>query len=70
MTCLEGDAVWKAGDDGLWSWDLLEAAHEEMVKFERKENEFRKKWTTLQKPSVMECSGNSFLLCEYSIVAL
>lgn len=23
---LRGDAVWKAGDDGLWSWDLLEAA--------------------------------------------
>ena len=26
VTCLEGDAVWKGGDDGLWSWDLLEAA--------------------------------------------
>jgi hypothetical protein len=26
VTCLEGDAVWKAGDDGLWSWDLLEEA--------------------------------------------
>lgn len=26
VACLEGDAVWKAGDDGLWSWDLLEAA--------------------------------------------
>ena len=26
VTCLEGDAVWKAGDDGLWSWDLLEHA--------------------------------------------
>jgi hypothetical protein len=26
VQCLEGDAVWKAGDDGLWSWDLLEAA--------------------------------------------
>jgi hypothetical protein len=23
---LRGPAVWKAGDDGLWSWDLLEAA--------------------------------------------
>lgn len=23
---LSGDAVWKAGDDGLWSWSLLEAA--------------------------------------------
>ena len=23
---LEGDAVWKAGDDGRWSWDLLEHA--------------------------------------------
>ena len=23
---LDGDAVWKAGDDGLWSWELLEAA--------------------------------------------
>jgi hypothetical protein len=23
---LEGDALWKAGDDGLWSWELLEAA--------------------------------------------
>jgi hypothetical protein len=23
---LEGDAVWKAGDAGRWSWDLLEAA--------------------------------------------
>jgi hypothetical protein len=26
VTCLEGYAVWKAGDDGVWSWDLLEAA--------------------------------------------
>ncbi|HVS40512.1 MAG TPA: hypothetical protein VMS17_33450 [Gemmataceae bacterium] len=26
VRCLEGDAVWKAGDDGLWSWDLLDAA--------------------------------------------
>src|SRR5262249_35439260 len=26
VTCLEGEAVWKAGDDGAWSWDLLEAA--------------------------------------------
>jgi hypothetical protein len=26
VTCLEGDAVWKAGDDGLWSWDLLNSA--------------------------------------------
>jgi hypothetical protein len=26
VTCLEGDAVWKAGDDGVWSWELLEAA--------------------------------------------
>ncbi len=26
VTCLEGDAVWKAGDDGLWSWELLEHA--------------------------------------------
>jgi hypothetical protein len=26
VTCLQGDAVWKAGDDGLWSWDLLEHA--------------------------------------------
>lgn len=25
-TCLQGDAVWKAGDDGLWSWELLEHA--------------------------------------------
>src|SRR5438132_1284840 len=23
VTCLEGDAVWKAGDEGLWSWELL-----------------------------------------------
>lgn len=23
---LTGDAVWKAGDDGLWSWDLMERA--------------------------------------------
>lgn len=23
---LEGDAVWQAGDDGLWSWELLEHA--------------------------------------------
>ena len=23
---LEGDAVWKAGDAGRWSWDLLESA--------------------------------------------
>ncbi len=26
VTCLEGDAVWKAGEDGVWSWDLLEEA--------------------------------------------
>ncbi len=26
VTCLEGDAVWKAGDDGVWSRDLLEEA--------------------------------------------
>jgi hypothetical protein len=26
VTCLEGEAVWKAGDDGLWSWALLEHA--------------------------------------------
>jgi hypothetical protein len=26
VTCLEGDAVWKAGDDGRWSWRLLEHA--------------------------------------------
>lgn len=23
VTCLEGDAVWEAGDKGVWSWDLL-----------------------------------------------
>jgi hypothetical protein len=26
VTCLQGEAVWKAGDDGLWSWELLEHA--------------------------------------------
>ncbi len=26
VECLEGDAVWKAGDDGRWSWELLEHA--------------------------------------------
>ncbi|MBX9585293.1 MAG: hypothetical protein K2X87_33725 [Gemmataceae bacterium] len=26
VTCRQGDAVWKAGDDGLWSWELLEHA--------------------------------------------
>ncbi|MGH7222949.1 MAG: hypothetical protein ACRELF_06960, partial [Gemmataceae bacterium] len=26
VTCLTGKDVWKAGDKGLWSWDLLEAA--------------------------------------------
>jgi hypothetical protein len=26
VTCLTGQDVWKAGDAGLWSWDLLEAA--------------------------------------------
>jgi hypothetical protein len=26
VQCLEGDAVWKAGDAGVWSWDLLEEA--------------------------------------------
>ncbi|HEV3142878.1 MAG TPA: hypothetical protein VGZ47_03225 [Gemmataceae bacterium] len=26
VTCLEGDAAWKAGDDGIWSWDLLDEA--------------------------------------------
>lgn len=26
VTSLQGDAVWKAGDDGRWSWELLEHA--------------------------------------------
>lgn len=26
VTCLQGDAVWAAGDDGRWSWELLEHA--------------------------------------------
>lgn len=26
VRCLEGDAVWKAGDAGEWSWELLEHA--------------------------------------------
>ncbi len=26
VTCFTGNDVWKAGDAGLWSWDLLEAA--------------------------------------------
>jgi hypothetical protein len=26
VTCLDGDAVWKAGDEGVWSWDLLDVA--------------------------------------------
>jgi hypothetical protein len=26
VTCLSGKEVWKAGDDGRWSWELLEAA--------------------------------------------
>jgi hypothetical protein len=26
VECLEGDAVWDAGDQGRWSWDLLEHA--------------------------------------------
>jgi hypothetical protein len=26
VTCLEGEAVWKAGDEGRWSWELLEHA--------------------------------------------
>ena len=26
VTCLEGDAVWEAGDKGLWSWELLHHA--------------------------------------------
>jgi hypothetical protein len=26
VTFLQGDAVWKAGDEGRWSWDLLEHA--------------------------------------------
>lgn len=26
LRCLEGSEVWKAGDDGLWSWKLLDAA--------------------------------------------
>jgi hypothetical protein len=26
VTCLQGDAVWKAGDAGQWSWNLLEHA--------------------------------------------
>jgi hypothetical protein len=26
VTCLQGEAVWKAADDGVWSWELLEHA--------------------------------------------
>jgi hypothetical protein len=26
IQCLEGEAVWKAGDDGRFSWDLVESA--------------------------------------------
>src|SRR5262249_53302419 len=26
VTCLEGDAVWEAGDRGVWSWNLLKHA--------------------------------------------
>ncbi len=26
VTYLEGDAVWNAGDRGVWSWDLLKHA--------------------------------------------
>jgi hypothetical protein len=26
VTCLEGDAVWQAADEGQWSWELLEHA--------------------------------------------
>ena len=26
VTCLTGKDVWKAGDAGRWSWDLLDAA--------------------------------------------
>jgi hypothetical protein len=26
VQCLEGDAVWRAGDQGVWSWELLEHA--------------------------------------------
>lgn len=26
VRCLQGDAVWKAGDDGLFSWELMERA--------------------------------------------
>ncbi|MCS7159304.1 MAG: hypothetical protein RMJ19_02430, partial [Gemmatales bacterium] len=26
VTCLTGEAVWQAGDQGLWSWELLEHA--------------------------------------------
>jgi hypothetical protein len=26
VTCLEGEAVWKAGDNGVWSWNLVEHA--------------------------------------------
>jgi hypothetical protein len=26
VTCLEGDDVWRAADEGVWSWRLLEAA--------------------------------------------
>jgi hypothetical protein len=28
VTCLTGNAVWQAGDSGLWSWELLDSALE------------------------------------------
>ena len=31
VQCLEGDAVWKAGDEGVWSRELAEAAFEKIV---------------------------------------
>ena len=53
VTCLEGDAVWRAGDEGVWSRELVEAVEELM---------------TLKEPGSMEdnCEEPVVFVLEYT----
>ena len=57
VTCLQGDAVWKAGDDGLWSWELLEHALGRSSSWSgsRRRTNTWNPWHSKHLPSSMSC---------------